>query len=879
MMLGLCLGSIAFGQDETLNPNKTKQLNVEVPPVVGRSMLLAHSNPNKVLHLSISIPPADPEGLQSFVDSVSNPKSRSYHSFLTPEQVGEKFGQSLVQVQAIAAYLKSQGMRIRLISKNRLSILADSTVSQAEAAFGTIVNDYWANNGNEPGNTSFFSFSRPLRMPSALAPYVLDVTGLESFTKPQPRILTPTQTRVLYNLAPYYNAGTRGQGRNVAISNFDGFRLTNVPLYYSQYGLPTPTGGVNSNVHVVTISGGAGSGTPQGEGDLDIQMVLGMAPLCNFTIYDGGASDLIGTLTREVNDNLADVISESYGWNLPAATATSAHNLHLSMSAQGITYMAASGDSGTTLEPYSYPNYEPEVLMVGGTVASTDSSGNRLSEPGWASGGGGWSTNTATFNTRPSWQAGNGVPTNVNHRLSPDVALNAGGSGAYFFYLNGALQSGYVGTSFASPVFAGALAGAEQQIIANGGLPANGSGKQRFGRIMDLFYSQNGRSDVWFDVTSGANGTLPDGTSSSAHAGWDYVSGWGCINFNAFVATQAAATIPSAPAGLTASAGNGQVSLSWSSSSGATSYNVKRSTVSGGPYTTVGSPTTTSFTNTGLTNGTTYFYVVTAVNSAGESGNSNQASATPTLAVPAAPTGLTASAGNAQVSLAWTGSGGATSYNVKEATVSGGPYTTVGSPTGTSFTATGLTNGTTYFFVVTAVNSAGDSGNSNQASATPEAVTAQQLLLNPGFESGSASWTATAGVIAQHGPSEPAHSGTWDGWMDGYGTSHTDSFYQQVAIPSTITTATLSFWLHIDTAETTTTTAYDKLQVQIRNSSGTVLATLATYSNLNKAAGYSQKSFDLSAYKGQTIRVYLLGTEDSSLQTSFVIDDFALNVQ
>jgi outer membrane protein assembly factor BamB len=87
---------------------------------------------------------------------------------------------------------------------------------------------------------------------------------------------------------------------------------------------------------------------------------------------------------------------------------------------------------------------------------------------------------------------------------------------------------------------------------------------------------------------------------------------------------------PPAPTNLTATAGNAQVSLSWNASSGATSYHVKRATVSGGPYTTVGSPTSTSFTDTGLTNGTTYFYVVTAVNSAGESGNSNQVSATPT---------------------------------------------------------------------------------------------------------------------------------------------------------------------------------------------------------------------------------------------------------
>ena len=115
--------------------------------------------------------------------------------------------------------------------------------------------------------------------------------------------------------------------------------------------------------------------------------------------------------------------------------------------------------------------------------------------------------------------------------------------------------------------------------------------------------------------------------------------------------------------------------------------------------------------------------------------------------------------------------------------------------------------------------------------------------------------------------------------MDGYGSAHTDSILQTVTIGSSATSATLSFWLHIDTAETTTTTQYDKLQVQIRNSSGTVLATLATYSNLDKNTGYAQKSFNVLAYKGQTIQVYLVGTEDASAQTSFVVDDFALNVQ
>jgi subtilisin family serine protease len=152
-----------------------------------------------------------------------------------------------------------------------------------------------------------------------------------------------------------------------------------------------------------------------------------------------------------------------------------------------------------------------------------------------------------------------------------------------------------------------------------------------------------------------------------------------------------------------------------------------------------------------------------------------------------------------------------------------------------------------------------------------------QLLLNPGFESGNVNWVTTAGVISSSG--RPAHSGTNFAWLDGYGTTHTDSCYQQITIPSNVATAALSFWVRIDTAETTTTTVFDRLQVQIRNSSNTVLTTLATYSNLNANSTYVLKTFDLSAFRGQTIRVYFLGTEDSSLQTSFVIDDTAVNTQ
>ena len=180
-------------------------------------------------------------------------------------------------------------------------------------------------------------------------------------------------------------------------------------------------------------------------------------------------------------------------------------------------------------------------------------------------------------------------------------------------------------------------------------------------------------------------------------------------------------TPPAAPTGLAATAGNNQVALTWTASAGAASYNVKRSTTSGGPYSTIASGVTaTSHTDLTAANGTTYFYVVSAVNTAGEGANSAEVSATPQAPpAPPAPTGLTATAGKKKVTLNWNAAAGATSYNIKRSGTSGGPYATIATGiTATNFANTGLTSGVTYHYVVSAVNGGGESPNSNQASAT-----------------------------------------------------------------------------------------------------------------------------------------------------------------
>jgi Zn-dependent metalloprotease len=206
-------------------------------------------------------------------------------------------------------------------------------------------------------------------------------------------------------------------------------------------------------------------------------------------------------------------------------------------------------------------------------------------------------------------------------------------------------------------------------------------------------------------------------------------------------------------------------------------------------------------------------------------------------------------------------------------------YSATGLPAGLSISSSGLITGTANTagrssVTVTAKDSAGATGSTNftwtVSGGGGGGCTPAQVLGNGGFETGSASpWTATSGVV-DNSSSEPAHSGSWKAWLDGYGSSHTDSVSQSVTIPAGCK-ATLSFWLHIDTAETGST-AYDKLTV---SANGT---TLKTYSNVDAATGYTQRSIDLSAYAGQTVTLKFNGVEDSSLQTSFVIDDAAVNV-
>lgn len=424
---------------------------------------------------------------------------------------------------------------------------------------------------------------------------------------------------------------------------------------------------------------------------------------------------------------------------------------------------SASAESGNSSQASATPTAGTTIPSA--PTGLTASSGNAQVALTWntSSGATGYKVKRATVSGGPYAEIA--IPTGTSYT---DTGLT---NGTVYYYVvsayNGGGESANSSQASATPtvITVTGTYEAESGSLANGA-SVSGDGNASGGQYVGGMHTSNS-SITWNNVNGGgSSATLTiryassDGTpvkglfvngSKVATLNFINTGGWGGSSFSTVSASvtlnsgvntvaivndtntggvnvdkmdvAATGTPPSAPTGLAATAGNAQVALSWNAVSGATSYNLKRSTTNGGPYsTTVASPTATSYTNTGLTNGTTYYYVVTAVGAGGESGNSSQVTAAPSAgSPPVAPTGLVATAGNAQVALTWTASTGATGYKVKRATVSGGPYTQVATPTTNSYTNTSLTNGTTYFYVVSATNANGESANSNQDSATPAA--------------------------------------------------------------------------------------------------------------------------------------------------------------
>jgi Zn-dependent metalloprotease len=197
-----------------------------------------------------------------------------------------------------------------------------------------------------------------------------------------------------------------------------------------------------------------------------------------------------------------------------------------------------------------------------------------------------------------------------------------------------------------------------------------------------------------------------------------------------------------------------------------------------------------------------------------------------------------------------------------------------------SLTAQGNDNGAAFSVTVSDSAAPPTTATSSAATLTVSTDAAVERVVNGSFESAGAGWSGTTYVIGTWSNyPEVAYDGSYFAWLGGNGWIATETLTQEVAIPANANSAQLSFALHIDTAELTSTVVYDQMTVTVRDQSGAVLGTLASYSNLDGAAGYQLRSFDLLPYKGQTVTLSFAMQEDYSLQTSFTVDKVSLLTQ
>ncbi len=791
-----------------------------VPAAVARAQAVSRLDGSRPVSLALTLPLRNQSELSDLLRRLYDPGDPLYGRYLSPEQFTAKFGPTQADYNRAIAYAQAMGLTVTNTHTSRTLLDVSAPAATVENAFGLHLLVFQS---QEDGRYFYAPDSDP-KIPASLASVLSGVVGLDnvSVRRPHYRVLTPRDPSVPVALQPFVLPRQTGSGPGGGLSPSD------IKTAYNLSGV-TQTGS-GQTLGLFELDGYKASDITKYES----QFGLPAAALQNVLVdgYNGAAGSGAGEVTLDIE--------------LQIALAPNATKFYV--------YEGPNSDTGVvdTYNKIATDNIAKEVSTSWGEAENSSTATVRNSE------------NTAFQQMASQGQSifaaagdsgadDNGSSLSVDDPASQPYMVGVGGTSLTTVSAGGAYKS---------------------EKTWNGGSASAGAGGGGISTVWSIPSYQSGV------ITAASKGSttarnVPDvSLDADPNTGYAiYVGG----AWNIYGGTSCAAPLWSA---FTALVNQQRVA------SGKALLGFANPLI----YTTAeGSRYGTDFHD--IADGSTnlYYPAVTGFDDATGWGTFNGAnlltdlsggSSTPT--VPAAPTGLNATAGNAQVALSWTGSAGAASYSVYRSTTSGSETLLVSGLTATSYTNTGLTNGTTYYYKVTAVNSAGESAKSSEVSAKPVAGgTASQLLGNPGFENGSSSpapWTPSAGVI-DNSTSEAAHSGSWKAWLDGYGSTHTDTLLQQAAIPSTVTTATLSFYLHIDTAEAANSSAYDTLTVQVRSSSGAVLATLATYSNLNAASGYSAKSFNLAAYKGQTVQIYLVGKEDSSLQTSFVVDDFALNVQ
>lgn len=528
-----------------------------------------------------------------------NPRSANYHHWLTPEQYADRFGLSQNDLNAVKTWLQGQGLTVLNVARGRSWIAVSGSAAQIENAFQTEIHEYQVN-----GETHFANATEP-SVPAALGSVVLGIRGLHDFrlkplsVKPRsvkPRdysdsvcggnCLAPDDIKIIYNIQPLYAMGIDGTGQKIAVAGQTDIYLSDIQDFRNAFGLST-----TNLPQPLLIPGSSDPGYlistgDEAEADLDLEWSGAVARNASITyVY---ASDVMSALEYAIDQNMAPVVSTSYG-DCEQETGTADLDAFQSWAqqgnTQGITWFNASGDDGAAdcddgRNPglaVDAPASVPEVTGVGGTefnegsgsywsatVSSTGASAlSYIPETSWndseedgmpsASGGG-----ASIIFAKPSWQSGPGVPAN-NWRNVPDVSLSASADHDPYIVYTPAISGpdgcgdpcAYGGTSVSAQVFAGIGALMNHYLVASGKTAGMGNLNAM---LYPLAQSTPG---AFHDITTGNNIVTVQGCSGRAQStctavgyyagpGYDQVTGLGSVDV-CYLATESPCSGSSTP--------------------------------------------------------------------------------------------------------------------------------------------------------------------------------------------------------------------------------------------------------------------------------------------------------------------------------------------
>ena len=806
-------------------------------------------SPSARIPILVALSPRDPSALARYASAVSEPGSSLYRHFLTVAQFRARFAPTNQQIAVVEASLRSHGLAPGSVTANGLLIPVAASAGRLASAFGTS----FAQVRLSSGRTAFANTRAP-QFDTSVAGLIQGVIGLDTLTHPHAlslglphvsgahsRLAVAHATAATGGPQPCSAASSAAPGQDAYTAN----EIAGAYNFNSLYGAgdegagikvalfelePNSTSdvaayqscyGTSATVTYIKEDGGAGSGSGQGEAALDIEDVIGLAPQAAVDVYQAPNSNtgLIDNYTAIVDNDTDKVVSTSWGECESSSGSTIINEegtLFEQAATQGQTIYAAAGDDGST--------------DCGTSSLAVD---DPASQP-YVTGVGGLHMSTTSYpptesvwndSTTATGAGGGGV--SISHTMpsyqsgapSSLNVINSHSSGSQCGAPSGSYCREVPDVSADADPYTGYLIYYEGSWTGIGGTSAAAPLWAAFTALVDASSTCAGKS-IGF-----ANPLLYNAAASAYSSDFtDITSG-----NNDYTPDLYAGGLYPAGTGYDMASGLG-------SPDGAT----LPATLCGGGGTTGNTVTVTNPGNQTSTVGTAVSLQI--------KGSDSASGQTLTYSASGLPAGL--------------------SINSSSGLISGTP-TTAGSSsvTVTAKDTTGAAGSASFTWTV------------NSATGT---CTSKQLLGNPGFESGNTVWSATSDVILDNSETEPyeqSHSGSWFAWLDGYGTPHTDTVAQSVTLPTGCHNYTLSFWKHIDTSESTSS-AVDTLKVQLLNSSGTVLTTLATFSNLNAATGYQQASYSIAGYAGQKVTLKFTGTEtDKGFGTTdFTLDDAAINV-